>query len=400
MALAKQLRIKSPGSNSLRLSGAGCLATATGVFSFGAWDMTKITRTLKSLEPSSLIKHPLSLRIYGEQSDAGFDESIKARGIDEPIVTAADGMTIISGVRRRNGEIKAGLKKVPIIVREDLAKDIDIREAIIEANRHNEQTMEAKAEAYAELKAIETERAKARQATSTGGKSPQPMVNVPQAEKGAAGDKAAKKFGISRKTADKAVAVVAKIKEATELGKVTTAEDLRQTLNKSVSKAHEVSVHSEEYTAAFDTLFNGIQKLIVEKPSRATEACVIAMSNKDVNEQVDLALHVRKEIDNVKTFDQLVFPKKQGGTRKPLPPKKKGKSKMAPTTKNSKAPVKATKESPEPLATDILDLVKESKNLIDHLAEINGGRGDEHANCMLAISELTESLNKMKGGEQ
>lgn len=358
--------------------------------------MIKITRTFKTIDPSKLIKHPLSLRIYGEQADPGFDESIKARGIDEPIVVAADGKMVISGVRRRNGAIKAGLKKVPIIVREDLVKDIDIREAIIEANRHNEQTMEAKAAAYAELKEIESERAKQRQlATLKKGNVPV-RGNFPQREAGKASDKAAKQVGLSSKTAEKAVAVVEKIKEATAAGKVTTAEDLRQTLNKSVSKAHEVSVHSEAYTAAFDTLFSGIQKLIKDKPSVATEACVIEMSTRDASEQVDLALHLRKGINNVKTFDQLVFPKKQGATRKPPPKKVKP---MRPKAK-AKTPAKPRKENPEPLATDILELVKESKNLIDHLAEINGGRGDEHANCMHAISELTLSLNKMKGGER
>lgn len=210
---------------------------------------TAITRILTKADPTKLVKHPVSLKIYGEKSDDGFDESIRLRGVDEPIVVAADGKTIISGVRRRNAAIKAGLDLVPVIERRDLTDDLDIREAIVEANRHNEQTMEAKARAYAELKEVESERAKRRQQAtqnspthSVRGKVPTPKLCEKPKENGRSKDKAAEQVGVSRKTADKALAVVAKIDEAEATGDKETAAELRETLEVSVSAAHKKAI--------------------------------------------------------------------------------------------------------------------------------------------------------------
>lgn len=77
-------------------------------------------------------------------------------------------------------------------------------------------------------------------------------------------------------------------------------------------------------------------------------------------------------------------------------------SSMQPDDRDNEAPTtKATPaEKPGRVADQMIYYVSELQTGIDHLAEINGGRGDEHANCMLAISELLLSLNKMKGGER
>jgi len=201
--------------------------------------MATATRILTKADPTKLVKHPLSLKIYGEKPDPGFDASIAARGIDEPIVVAADGKTIISGVRRRNGAIKDGQTEVPIYVRKDLTDPLDIEEAIIEANRHNEQTIETKARAFKRLKEIEEARAANRQKTSTGGKSPQLSPNLDEAGKGRADEKAAEQAGMKKTTARKAAEVVTKIDEAEAAGDKETAADLRETLNtKSVDAAH------------------------------------------------------------------------------------------------------------------------------------------------------------------
>ena len=200
--------------------------------------MTAVKRILTKADPAKLVKHPTSLKIYGEKPDAGFDASIKARGIDEPIVVAADQKTIVSGVRRRNAAIKAKMKEVPILVRQDLTDGLDIEEAIIEANRHNEQSMEAKARAFQKLKEIEQERAANRQKTSTGGKSPQLSLRVDEAGKGRSDTKAAEQVGMGKDTARKAAEVVVKIDEAEAAGDTETATDLRETLETSVAAAH------------------------------------------------------------------------------------------------------------------------------------------------------------------
>jgi len=199
---------------------------------------TTVARILTRLNPAKLKKHPKSLEIYGEQSDEGFDESVASRGVDEPIVVAGDGKTIISGVRRCNAAIKAKLAEVPIIERRDLTDDLDIREAIVEANRHNEQTTEVKARAFRELKTIEAERAaKRRNSTLKRGNSPV-QANLPEPEKGQSRDKAAVKVGMKPRTAEKAAKVVAAIDKAEASGNEKKATDLRETLNKSVSAAH------------------------------------------------------------------------------------------------------------------------------------------------------------------
>ena len=199
-------------------------------------------RILTKIDPTKLVKHPLSLKIYGEKADAGFDAAIKARGIDEPIVVAADQKTIVSGVRRRNAAIKAKITEVPILVRQDLTDKLDIEEAIIEANRHNEQTVEAKTKAFQRLKEIESERtAISSKKNLKQGKNPTIPPSgerLPHSENSRAAEKAAEQVGLSRKTLEKAAVVVDKITEADKAGDVETATELRETLEHSVSEAH------------------------------------------------------------------------------------------------------------------------------------------------------------------
>ncbi len=82
------------------------------------------------------------------------------------------------------------------------------------------------------VEAREAEKAKARQATSTGGKKPtlKPEVraaseNVPQAESGRAKDKAAAAVGVSRPTYEKAKAVVEAAERDPVLAPVVEAMD-------------------------------------------------------------------------------------------------------------------------------------------------------------------------------
>ena len=193
--------------------------------------MTKITRTLASCDPAKLVKHPTSLKIYGEKADDGFDASVKARGVDEPIVVAADGKTIVSGVRRRNAAIKAKMKLVPVITRIDLVDGLDIEEAIIEANRHNEQSMEAKARAFSRLKEIESERADKRMKSQLKqGNAPASTTSGTAGKSGRAVDVAAGQVGLGKTTAVRASEVVKKIDEAEAAGDTETATDLRENI--------------------------------------------------------------------------------------------------------------------------------------------------------------------------
>src|SRR3954466_12579175 len=98
--------------------------------------------TLKTVDPDELLDHPFSVSIYGQDLDEAFVESIRRRGIEQPIIVAADGKTVVAGHRRRNAAKLVGLKKVPVVIRPDLKEDLEIRHAIIEANRQRVKTPE------------------------------------------------------------------------------------------------------------------------------------------------------------------------------------------------------------------------------------------------------------------
>jgi len=189
---------------------------------------------IQQLDPRKLKKHMQSLEIYGEQPSDGMEESVKTDGIIHPIVVAADKRTIVSGVRRRNAAIKARMKTVPCLLRSDLKDDLDIRRAIIQANKHQDKSTEVKAREYKVLMAIEEERARARR---------NPSKTVPQnsAERHQTGEArkiAADEVGMSHDTAEKAAKVVDAIDKATQAGDRERAQELRDSLERSVNSAH------------------------------------------------------------------------------------------------------------------------------------------------------------------
>lgn len=127
--------------------------------------------------------------------------------------------------------------------------ELDILAAIIEANRQRVKTNEQRAREAAALVDIEKQRAKRRQATSTGGAEPQHVETLPQAE-GRTRDVVGEKVGMSGRTVDKAVEVVKVIDDLAHNGQQDEADKLRATLNVSVTKAHEQAQNtdaSEEY---------------------------------------------------------------------------------------------------------------------------------------------------------
>jgi hypothetical protein len=73
--------------------------------------------------------------------------------------------------------------------------------------RSSHRAKEQQAREFTHLKSIEAERAKQRQATSTGGSNPQLVVNVPEADTGRVCDIAAAKLGMSGLSAERAAEV-------------------------------------------------------------------------------------------------------------------------------------------------------------------------------------------------
>lgn len=194
---------------------------------------------------SKLKPHRLNEKVFGElgdsADDAQFVQSIKERGIIQPIVLAADG-TVVSGHRRWQGSRRAGLEEVPVVIRRDLVNEYDIDMAWFDANRDREKSVETKARWWEERTAILAKEAQRRQAhgQTAPGKSIASGKKTPSVsgESGRAASQAAKEVGMSRRTAETAASVVKVIDKAQANGDAETARKLRETLNtKSVAAA-------------------------------------------------------------------------------------------------------------------------------------------------------------------
>lgn len=193
---------------------------------------------------SDLTPHPLNAKIYGDIADVELRESIENFGILQPI-TITEAGTIISGHRRHNAAVALDLETVPVTV-SDLTDPLDLEAAVIHANRQREKTTEIKAREYKKLKEIETKRAKKRQSHGKTAPGKTLRESLPQASKGKAREKAAKKVGMSGRTAEKAAKVVDKIDELEKKGEIEKAQNLRTKLNnKSVSGAHKAATGAE-----------------------------------------------------------------------------------------------------------------------------------------------------------
>ncbi len=208
-----------------------------------------MTTQFEIIRVGKLRNHRLNGQVFGDigdnPGDDDFIQSIRERGVLQPLIVSAD-FTIISGHRRRQGAIEAGLEEVPCIIRSDLSEQSDIDFAWFDTNRNREMTTEQKARWFKALEGIESERARKRLKT----KQIQPPANLPEARngegeaektsspQGEAAEIAAKQVGMSRKTAKAAAAVVDVIDAKEQEGDHETAEKLRETLNtKSVSAA-------------------------------------------------------------------------------------------------------------------------------------------------------------------
>lgn len=205
------------------------------------------------LDPRSLVKSLVNIDIYGEEVDDDFVSNVKEFGIIQAIVVAADGKTIISGHKRRQAAIIAGLSKVPVEVRADMKDELDIREMLLNANEQRDKTTAQKAAEYHERKKIEAERAAKRQAATLakpGERADERSVvaNLPprktiektqQSEvSGKSRDIAAAKSGLKPRTAEKAEKVVVKAAELKAAGQPEKAAELTAKLNKSVDAAY------------------------------------------------------------------------------------------------------------------------------------------------------------------
>lgn len=84
-------------------------------------------------DPNTLIPYEENAKIHNEAQIKALAEAINKRGFDQPI-TVDKSDVIITGHGRREAAILAGLKRVPVIVRDDLSDD-EVRAKRLEDNR-------------------------------------------------------------------------------------------------------------------------------------------------------------------------------------------------------------------------------------------------------------------------
>lgn len=221
----------------------------------------------KPVPVGTLQKHPLTVQIYSDKPNDDLLESMRDTVQQVPIIVAADGKTIVDGASRWQCAKILKWKEVRIVVRPDLVHDLDIRVALIHANTHREKTVEQKGREYKELKRIEELRAAKTQAKTSSRTDP---VQAEPPKGGRPSTAAAAKVGLGRDSAIKASKVIDEIDIAEEAGDTERAEDLRETLNTNVTKAHAKATSKkdkpeptdEEYAAdRLNALANTLSKM-------------------------------------------------------------------------------------------------------------------------------------------
>jgi ParB-like chromosome segregation protein Spo0J len=124
------------------------------------------------VNPAKLLPHPFNEKIYGRETlNDEFVESIRARGVDEPVVVVSTtidrkpGLYILSGHRRVEAAIKVGCD-VPVRFLPDEGREWQ-EGFLLEANRQRVKTPEQMAREYVELKRIEAARAEQQRQAGT-----------------------------------------------------------------------------------------------------------------------------------------------------------------------------------------------------------------------------------------
>lgn len=188
----------------------------------------------KELKP-----HHLNESIYGDRADSDLVESVKEKGIYNPLLITHD-QRIISGHRRWGAANAAGVESVPVVWFES-DDELDIEEALIESNRQREKTNEQKGREFYELERIYNER-ESRQGSNQyidkDGASDRKRSEAKEDMRPSR--KAAEAIGIGYTAANQAKQVVTVIDKLEETDN-QAADELRTTLNKSINGAYKAA---------------------------------------------------------------------------------------------------------------------------------------------------------------
>lgn len=130
------------------------------------------TTNIDTRNPEALTPHPKNDEIYGDEAPDWFVESIKEKGVREPVVVTKESHfeegkeVIVSGHRRVDAAKEAGLDSIPIRVEEyeTAAREL---EALVDYNQQREKNFSQKMREALELESVERSQAKGRQGTRT-----------------------------------------------------------------------------------------------------------------------------------------------------------------------------------------------------------------------------------------
>lgn len=191
--------------------------------------------TIDQRRPNELRPHPMNEEVYGDRADADLIESVRSKGVLNPILITTDNL-IVSGHRRWGAAIAADLDTVPVVIT-PIDDPLAIEEALIESNRQRQKTNEQIGREYKRLKHIYNERQSRQGQRSDLTSSSREDEVKPTA-------KAAAELGVSQPTAHRIETVVNHIDQLHANGKTDEAEHLRHELNRSANAAYNTVRHT------------------------------------------------------------------------------------------------------------------------------------------------------------
>lgn len=183
------------------------------------------TRLTVELRP-----HPDNAKIYGDHADADLIESVREKGILNPLLITSAGI-IINGHRRYEAAQKCGMHEVPVVLfgSDD---ELDVLEALIESNRQRVKSHEQLGRETQALREIYEKRAG--RGRPSGENQHQDVELKPLTY-----EQIGRRIGTSHNFAREAAQVVDAIDKLENSGRNMEAQELRTKLNHSVKAAYE-----------------------------------------------------------------------------------------------------------------------------------------------------------------
>ena len=180
---------------------------------------------------SAISAHPLNAKIYDNIADDNLARSVEENGILEPLVVTPEGL-LISGHRRLAAAVSAGLCEVPVVVRA-MAEDQQLH-MILEYNTQRRKTIIEQLREYRAHLKIESDRAAKRMRHD-------PVEKLPQAQRGKARDLAAKRVGISGRSAESGLRVLEEMEVRKVSGQNSGVEEVERALSRSIAMGMRVA---------------------------------------------------------------------------------------------------------------------------------------------------------------